>query len=69
MNSIMVAWILQRMGEEHWDALQYVERFGSSAPQVDAYSDLQEWGCVEDCGDGMVLTTNVGDLVLEEQES
>jgi hypothetical protein len=69
MGKFKLAWVLQRMGEEHWDALHYVETYGVKAPQVEAFTDLEEWGCVSDIGDGTVLTTDLGDDVLDEQEA
>lgn len=62
--------ILQQMGEEHWEALRYVERYGLEAP-YEAFADLEEWELVqrEDDGGAAWLTTDLGDRVLQEGEA
>lgn len=64
MRVLKLAYILPRMNEAHWSALQYVERFGLE-PAVDATRDLLEWGLVTRV-DTVMLTTDLGDDLLEE---
>lgn len=59
--------ILPRMGPEHWEALEYVERYGL-VPAGEALLDLEEWGLVQLQDTGEMFTTDLGDAVLEEQQ-
>jgi hypothetical protein len=65
--------IIPRMTEAHWAALAYVEKYGL-APQspissiAASVSDLLDWGLITEHTDGLTLTTDLGDEVLDEQQ-
>lgn len=59
------AYVLQRMGEDHWTALEYVEKYGLE-PACEAVSDLEEWGLVYRVAPALFVTT-LGEEVLEAQ--
>jgi hypothetical protein len=64
-----VGHIVPRMTEAHWSSLAHVARYGL-APESDAYGDLKSWGLVEEYDNsGVVMTTDLGDLVLDEEPS
>jgi hypothetical protein len=57
---------LEAMGGEHWEALEYVEKYGVEAPQREAFADLEEWEAVVQLSDNTWITTDLGDRLLEE---
>jgi hypothetical protein len=60
--------VIPRMTEAHWKAMAYVEKFGCY-PRPDEASDLIEWGLIKGLDETICLTTDLGDLVLEEEPS
>lgn len=68
-NDFEVGQVVPRMLPCHWTVLGHVARFGMFGPTTDSeISDLKAWGLVEEYDNsGIVMTTDLGDLVLDEE--